>query len=95
MSSAIKRAIAAVSMGTDDDGGISSVPIEVVVVSLMGDVDGDGVVTSEDALLTCQYIVNPYAVSINTIAADAVPDGRINILDARMILNIATGNTGE
>ena len=80
---------------TDDDGAVSSVPIEIVVVSLMGDVNGDGIVSSLDALLLCQYIVSPNGVGINLGAADVVPDGRINVLDAKTILNIATGNTCE
>jgi len=79
---------------TDDDGAVTTEAFLVSVV-IMGDVNVDGVVNSLDALLVCQYIVNPEAISINLDVADIVADGQINVLDAIMILNIAAGGGGE
>ena len=79
---------------TDDDGAVTATQITIEVI-VMGDVNSDGEVTSADALLVCQYITTPEAVSINLDVADVVADGQINVLDAIRILNIAAGNTGE
>jgi len=79
---------------TDDDDAVTTDTFLVSVV-IMGDVNSDGEVTSADALLVCQYITTPEAVSINLDVADVVADGQINVLDAIRILNIAAGNTYE
>ena len=79
---------------TDDEGATTTAQITIEVV-MMGDVNSDGEVTSLDALLVCQYIANPEAISMNVDVADIVADGRINVLDAIGILNIAAGGGGE
>ena len=57
-----------------------------------GDVDSDGSVNSNDALLILQHIVGTDKLSDNQLAyADVNDDGRINSADALQILNKSVG----
>ena len=82
-----------VSVSVEDDDGAITVATVDIVVQLRGDVNEDGVVTSQDALLVCTEIATPGSTSINMVVADANEDGVLNVLDARLILNIAAGVT--
>ncbi|MDG6219036.1 MAG: cohesin domain-containing protein, partial [Candidatus Thermoplasmatota archaeon] len=57
--------------------------------SLKGDVNGDGKITSADALLALQMAVG---LIEEDLVADMNDDGKVTSLDAAMILDIATGN---
>lgn len=57
--------------------------------SLKGDVNGDGKITSADALLALQMAVG---LIEEDLVADMNNDGKVTSLDAAMILDIATGN---
>ena len=58
--------------------------------SVRGDVDGDGKVTSSDALLVLQYTVGQKK-TIDKTKADLNGDGQINSGDALIILQICVG----
>ncbi|MBO5798157.1 MAG: hypothetical protein J6R77_07440 [Clostridia bacterium] len=58
----------------------------------LGDVDGDGSITSTDARLTLQYYAGKItAADLNTGAADVDGDGSITSTDARLILQYYAG----
>lgn len=62
---------------------------------LLGDADGDGRVTIEDATLIMQSIVNPDKYKLNEygkLAADTNLDGRITNLDALCIQEFVAGS---
>lgn len=56
-----------------------------------GDVNGDGVVNSLDALNVLQYVVGIKVDDFNKTAADVNGDGKINSGDALKILQISVG----
>lgn len=62
---------------------------------LRGDVNGDGVVNAADALLIQQALIGVQIPSTVTLfpAADANCDGRMEVLDALVVLRYAVGET--
>ena len=63
---------------------------------LLGDVDGDGRVTSTDARLTLQYSVKKIGEKdLDLQNADVDGDGKATSTDARLILQKATGKIGR
>ncbi|MBO5797275.1 MAG: glycoside hydrolase family 3 C-terminal domain-containing protein [Clostridia bacterium] len=61
-------------------------------VGLLGDVDGDGAITSTDARLTLQFYAGKIEASdLNTAVADVDGDGAITSTDARLILQKYAG----
>jgi len=59
----------------------------------LGDVDGNGIVDSEDAKLVAKYVVGQIDVLPNQANADATQDGNITIEDALAIAQEATGRS--
>ena len=60
--------------------------------TLLGDVDGDGNITSTDARLTLQFYAGKIGEeSLNTAVADVDSDGNITSTDARLILQYYAG----
>lgn len=66
------------------------IPTAVAASSLTGDVNGDGKVTSNDALTVLNYSVGN-SDTINKTKADINKDGTINSADALEILRICVG----
>jgi hypothetical protein len=58
---------------------------------LKGDVNGDGKVTSADALMVLQHTIGMEVKDMNLTAADLNADGTINSADALKILQICVG----
>ena len=61
---------------------------------LKGDVDGDGVITAQDALLVLQLIPTKMSSTADDIIyqiADVNGDGKISAQDASLILQYLTG----
>lgn len=64
--------------------------ISIFVPVLAGDADGDGAVTMADAKAIAAYYVGKAPETFSTDAADVNCDGRINMLDATIIINQLT-----
>lgn len=61
---------------------------------LLGDIDGDGLVTISDLILLNKYLGNPVAYPLTDrqlIAADVVQDGLINGSDSGLLMDMITG----
>lgn len=61
---------------------------------LLGDVDGDGIVTVSDAKLITLYVLNPNTYPLTEkqlLAADANQDGVVNALDSSYVIEMAVG----
>ena len=72
--------------------GLHVVPDEEPHTSVMGDLNGDGLVTSEDALLALRYsmgIIGPEGLDLG--AGDVNTDGVVDSSDALLILRYALG----
>ena len=66
---------------------------DIVVQCPKGDVDGNGVVNSKDALLVLQFIVNlKTPTDLQKCSADVTGDGEIKVNDVIKILQIAVGS---
>ena len=69
-----------------------SIDIKLIGVCRKGDVDGNGVVNSKDAMLVLQFIVNLKTLTdTQKCSADVIEDGEIKVNDAIKILQIAVG----
>lgn len=74
---------------------LSFVPLasaEGITVVLRGDVNGDGMVNSSDALLVLRNAVGHYDADFSDYWADLNGDGKINSTDALRILQISVGS---
>ena len=65
---------------------VKSAVISVQGETLLGDVDGDGVVSSEDAILLLWYVFEPEAYEIHVPSVDFNGDGAISSADAVYLL---------
>lgn len=81
------------SVDRDDDAAyVDNVQIIRANPEPSGDVDGDGAVTAQDALLTMRYALSLIpASSLNTSEADIDGDGEVTIQDATVIMRNALG----
>ena len=71
---------------------LNALIITVEETGLLGDVDGDGEISTLDALLVLQYYTGAVTeADLNLFVADVDGDGDINTLDALMILQYYTG----
>ncbi len=79
---------------------VSIVLVVVMVLSLtvvafaakLGDVDGNGKVTSADALMVLQAVAGSRTLTAEQIKrADANKDGKLGAVDARKILQVVAG----
>ena len=66
-------------------------PTATPVPVLLGDVNGDGTITSIDALLLLQFGANLLDALVNIDAADVNADGVINAVDTALILQYIAG----
>ena len=72
---------------TDNDGLTSTTSRTVTVIGILGDLDGDDILTPTDAAIVLQIAVGSRQCNATTLAAaDMNGDGRITSLDALMIL---------
>jgi endoglucanase len=69
----------------------TSAPTTPPSQDLLGDVNGDGVVTITDALLIARYYVNLNPSPFNSNVADTNCDSNVNILDALLIARYYVG----
>ena len=82
------------SENIDSDGKTHSCAVSngtvTVLAGKMGDVNGNGLVTSIDARYALQYVVGDRELSDTQLAvADMNGDGNVTAIDARMILEMA------
>ena len=70
---------------------IASVNVSANTVSLIGDVNGDGVVDFADAVGVINYFVGKTSSPFNIDVADVDGDGVVDVADAVLIINIAVG----
>ena len=70
---------------------IASVNVSANTVSLIGDVNGDGVVDFADAIGVINYFVGKTSSPFNIDVADVDGDGVVDVADAVRIINIAIG----
>ena len=69
--------------------GLPSSPEQLnIAVSMLGDADGDGRITINDAVLTINATFGTDPTGFNRIAADMDGDGRVTINDAILIINL-------
>ena len=62
---------------------------------LIGDVDGDGTITANDAIMIAEYILGHHNSSFIVANADVDRDGSITITDvAKTVTNLLTGTGG-
>lgn len=76
---------------TPTDTPVPPTPTATDEPTLPGDVNGDGTITSVDALLVLQYGANLLETLPNLDAADVNADGVINSVDATLILQFTGG----
>ena len=63
-----------------------------IVTTLLGDVNGDGIINADDAMMVFLYLSGMITLTAQQrIAADVNQDGVIDMIDANMILAIAAG----
>lgn len=65
-----------------------NVSIQATFDTLLGDVNGDGLVNIADAIGLVNYILGKAAFEVEELAADANEDGILNITDAIAIVNL-------
>ncbi len=70
---------------------IASINVSANTVSLIGDVNGDGVVDFADAVGVINYFVGKTPFPFNIDVADVDGDGVVDVADAIRIINIAVG----
>ena len=69
--------------------GLPSSPEQLnIAVLMLGDADGDGRITINDAVLTINATFGTDPTGFNRIAADMDGDGRVTINDAILIINL-------
>ena len=62
---------------------------------IRGDVNDDGKVDMNDALLIVNYLMGNLSVEFNAVAADVTGDGKVDIADAVSVVNIIMNGSGE
>ena len=65
-----------------------NVSIKATFDTVLGDVNGDGLVNIADAIGLVNYILGKAAFEVDELAADANEDGMLNITDAIAIVNL-------
>lgn len=65
-----------------------NVTIKATFNTVLGDVNGDGVVNITDAIGLVNYILGKSTFEVNELAADVNEDGAVNITDAIAIVNL-------
>ncbi len=79
----------------DDDGNLVSVRVGRFILGNIepcGDLNDDGLVDVNDAIISLQIIVGKVKVTeAQAILGDVVPDGVINVLDAILVLKSIVG----
>lgn len=82
------------------DNDLNPLSVEIVDGSIMvldytpGDLNGDGVVNTTDAVMLMRYIAGGYSITINEAAADVNDDGKINTTDVVYITRYTAGGYG-
>lgn len=82
------------------DNDMNPLSVEIANGSIMvldykpGDLNGDGVVNSTDAVMLMRYIAGGYSITINEAAADVNDDGKINTTDVVYIMRYTAGGYG-
>jgi hypothetical protein len=67
---------------------VGNVSITAAFNTVMGDVNGDGVVNITDAIGLVNHILGKSTFEVNELAADVNEDGAVNITDAIAIVNL-------
>lgn len=88
-----------VSADADDifDADLEDVPFTIVsggiyiIDYLPGDVNGDGVINTKDAVFLARYIAGGYDVTIDRAASDVNDDGKLNSKDIVVICRFLAG----
>lgn len=77
-------------------GSIAAVSTSALTRRLYGDVNGDGIISNADTLITQKYIANMATLdTYQVIAADVNGDGDVNIRDVVMIYSLLDGEISE
>jgi len=78
---------------SDANFSITRAPISTTCIGKIGDIDGDGQILASDALYVARYLAAAISLSSEQVCrADVNKDGRVDSVDADLILKAAVGS---